>query len=185
VVVMTGMQDVGTNPTTGKRTIFNANGDLNIGGSNVDLATCTVRYTAATKTLQMYHWTGTAVSDTVILKVGDIVFQNAPWANVTLTNGVQLYSSTTIVKYKKQAGIVYLKGSVKNITTIGLAIGTLPAGYRPVTTGHSFAAPTSGKNYARWTIGTDGVISLENVSQVGNPTAADWFCVDTSFTTDD
>lgn len=185
VVIMTGMQDVGTDPTTGKRSIFNANGDLNIGGNNVDLSTCTIRYTSSTKTIQIYHWTGSAVSDTVVLEVGDIKFKNAPWANVTLTNGAVLYSPTTVVKYKKQAGIVYLKGSVKGLTAIATNIGTLPAGFRPVTTGHSWAAPTSGKNFARWTIGTDGVISLENVSQTAAPTAADWFCVDTSFTTDD
>lgn len=185
VVVMTGMQDVKTNPTTGKRTIFNTNGDLNIGGNNVDLATMTIRYTAATKTLQFFHWTGTAVSDTVILEVGDISYQNAPWLNLSLQSGISDYTAGNNARYKRKGGVVYLQGAVKGITAIGKIIAYLPSGYRPVGQSHSWANPTSGKNFARWTIDeANGAITMENVSQTAAPAAGDWFPIHTCFPVD-
>jgi hypothetical protein len=183
IEIMTGMQDVKTNSTTGKRFIFNSNGDLNIGGSNADLQTCTIRYTAASKLLQIFHWTGSAVSDTVILEVGDIAFQNTPWINLPLASGISDWTANNNARYKRKGGVLYLNGAVKGITTIGKVIGTLPSGYRPLQS-HSFANPTSGKNFARWVIDTDGTITLENVSQVAAPASGDWFPIHTCFPVD-
>jgi hypothetical protein len=182
VEIWTGMQDVGTNATVGKRFIFQNNGDLNIGGNNVDLTTCTFRYTAASKILEIFHWTGTAAQDVVQLAVGDILYQNAPWTNLTLQGGAQVYSTGTTPQYKKKGGVVFLKGAIKNLTAAGTIIGTLPDGYRPRGTSHNYAMPTSGSQFARWAVNTDGTIKLEAV----NTTIAvgDWFPINTCFDAD-
>lgn len=183
VVVMTGMQDVKTNATVGKRTIFNSNGDINIGGNNVDLATMTIRYTAATKTLQFYHWTGSAVSDTVVLEVGDIAYQNAPWTSLTLQGGAQDYSASNDVKYQRKGGVVYIKGAVKNLLAANTIVGTLPVGYRPQTASHIYAMPMSGSSFARWKVDIDGTITCEG--NLNNVWGADlWFPLHTSFSID-
>lgn len=184
VEVWTGMQDIKTNNTVGKRFIFNTNGDFNIGGNNVDLTTCTFRYTSTTKILEIFHWTGTAVSDTVQLAVGDILYQNTPWVNLPLS-GVTEYTTGTTPQYKKKGGVVYLKGAVKGITAINKIIGTLPVNFRPRGTSHNFAAPTSGKGMARWAIGTDGTIVLENTTDTATTIpATDWFPINTCFDAD-
>lgn len=183
VEIWTGMQDVATNATVGKRTIFNSNGDLNIGGNNIDLTTCTFRYTAATKILEIFHWTGTAVSDTVQLAVGDILYQNSPWISLPLSGGALDYSASQDVRYKRKGGVVYLKGAVKNLTAANTIIGTLPSGYRPLGSSHSFAAPMSGASFVRWNIETDGTITAEsNINNVWN--ADYWFPVHTCFPID-
>lgn len=179
VEIWTGMQDVGTNATVGKRTIFNSNGDLNIGGNNVDLMTCTFRYTAATKILEIFHWTGTAASDVVQLAVGDILYQNTPWLNLTLQGGAKTYSTTTIPQYKKKGGVVYLKGAVTGLTAANTIISSLPVNYRPKGTSHNYAMPTTGSQFARWAINTDGTIELEAVNTT--VAAGDWFPINTCF----
>lgn len=184
IEILTGMQDVKTAPTTGKRFIFNTNGDFNIGANNVDDVSMTMRYTASSKILGIWHWTGTAVSDTVTLEIGDVTYKNTPWLNLSLASGVVDYTSGNNARYKRKGGVVYLNGAVKGITSIGKVIATLPVGYRPIGQAHSFALPTSGKNFARWVIDTDGTITLENVSQVAAPTSTDWFPIHTCFPVD-
>lgn len=184
IEIWAGMQDVKTNKTVGKRFIFQNNGDFNIGGTNVDLQTCTIRYTTSSKILEIFHWTGTAVSDTVQLAVGDILYQNTPWINLPLS-GVTEYGTTTTPQYKRKGGVVYLKGAVKGITAVNKIIGTLPANYRPRGTTHNFAAPTSGKGMARWAINTDGTIVLENTTDTATTIpATDWFPINTCFDVD-
>jgi len=183
VEILTGMQDVKNTPTTGKRFIFNTNGDFNMGANNVDDTSLTFRYTSASKTLGIWHWTGTAVSDTVILAVGDIDFKNDPWINLPLGSGISDWTAANNARYKRKGGVVYLNGAVKGVTTTGKVVGTLPSGYRPLQS-HSFANPTSGKNFARWVVDTDGTITLENVSQTTAPAAGDWFPIHTCFPVD-
>lgn len=180
IELMVGMQTVKTQPTTGKRFMFNSNGDLNIGGSNVDLQTMTIRYTPASKLLQMFHWTGTAVSDTVLLEIGNISIQNPGWVNLSLTSGITEWSSANTPEYCKKSDVVYVQGAIKGITAVGKVIATLPSGFRPRKT-VSFALPTSGKDFARWAIGTDGAITLENTSSATAPLAGDWFPITMSF----
>lgn len=182
VEVFTGMQDVQSNPKTGKRFVFNTNGDFNIGANNLDLTSCTFRYTAATKILEIFHWTGSVVSDTVLLAVGDIAYQNTPWTNLTLQGGAKTYSTTTIPQYKKKGGVVYLKGAITGLTAANTIIGTLPANFRPRGTSHNYAMPTTGTQFARWAVNTDGTIELEGV----NTTIAvgDWFPINTCFDVD-
>lgn len=182
VEVWTGLQDVKTNSTVGKRFIFNSNGDFNIGGSNVDLMTCTFRYTTSSKILEVFHWSGTAASDTVLLAVGDIAFQNTPWLNLTLQGGAVKYSATTTPQYKKKGGVVYIKGAITNLTSPTVTIATLPDGYRPRGTSHNYAMPTTGSQFARWAINTDGTIKLEAVNTT--IAAGDWFPINTCFDAD-
>jgi hypothetical protein len=120
----------------------------------------------------------------VILEVGDISFQNTPWLNLTLASGISDYTAGNNAKYKRKGGIVYLKGAVKGIVALDKVIATLPTGYRPTGSAHSFTAPTSGKNHARWIVNTDGTIQLENVSQAALPASGDFFPIHTCFPVD-
>lgn len=184
VEIWTGMQDVKTNKTTGKRFLFSTNGDLNIGGNNVDLTTCTIRYTSSSKILEIFHWTGTVTTDVVQLAIGDILYQNTPWINLPLS-GVTEYTTGTTPQYKRKGGVVYLKGAVKGITAVNKIIGTLPVNYRPRGTSHNYAMPTTGKGMARWAINTDGTIVLENTTDTATTIpATDWFPINTCFDAD-
>ncbi|MBT2728401.1 hypothetical protein J7E63_15840 [Bacillus sp. ISL-75] len=181
VEVWTDMQNVGTDPTVGKRFVFSTNGDLNIGGSNIDPITCTIRYTKASKLLQFFHWDGTATSDTVVIGVGDIDFKNTPWITLPLQTPAVTYSAGSIPEYKKKGGTVFVQGTIKGLTAAGTAVATLPVGYRP-SKQLAYSLPTSGKNFAQWTIDTNGAITLDDVSQTAAPTATDWFPITFCFT---
>lgn len=184
VSILTGMQDVAGTPTTGRKTTIATNGDLQIGGNNVDNLFGVLRYNSATRTLELLHWNGTSSLDTTILNVGDINFTNADWQNLSLSTGISDYTAGNNAKYKKKGGIVYLKGAVKGIVSLDRAIATLPVGFRPTGSSHNWTNPTSLKNHARWAVNTDGTIVLENVSQAALPAAGDWFPIHTSFPVD-
>lgn len=181
VRVLTGMQDVATDATVGKRFIFASNGDFQLGGGNgADTNIGFLRYAPATKTLTIGHWTGAASTYTdVVLSVGDIDFGKA-WIDLPLITGLSDYSASTPTKYMKKGNVVYICGALKGLTGIGTTVATLPTGFRP-TVPMSFALPTSGKNFARWTVGTTGAIVIENVSQAAAPLATDWFPITMSF----
>ncbi|WP_025727700.1 tail fiber protein [Heyndrickxia ginsengihumi] len=93
--------------------------------------------------------------------------QSATWYNLPLSNGAQAWSSDVVPQYCKVGGVVYLRGAITNVSSTGLVLGTLPAGYRPSKT-WNFIQNTSQKggfgNSARWAIGADGTITLEYVS---------------------
>jgi len=181
---LTGMQDVPNTPTTGKRTTIATNGDLQIGANNVNNLFGVLRYNQTTRVLEILHWDGSNTLETTTLNVGDIAYQNTPWLNLSLASGISDYTTGNNAKYKRKGGIVYIKGSVKGITALDKVIATLPVGYRPIGSAHSFTAPTSGKDHARWIINTDGTIQLENVTQTTLPLAADWFPIHTCFPID-
>lgn len=183
VTILVDMQDVYTDAKTGKRFVFADNGDFWIGANNIDNNTGVLRYSPATKLLEILHWNGTATSNDTTLGVKDIDFRNT-WAAVPLASGITEYSAGNTPEYTVKGNVVYIIGAVKGITAIGTTIATLPAGIRPTRASHSWAMPTSGKNFARWTIGTNGAIVLENVSQTVPPAAADWFPIATSFNID-
>ncbi|WP_052137779.1 hypothetical protein [Heyndrickxia ginsengihumi] len=93
--------------------------------------------------------------------------QSATWYNLPLSNGAKAYNSDVVPQYCKVGNIVYLRGAITNVSSTGLVLGTLPAGYRPSKT-WNFIQNTSQKggfgNSARWAIGADGTITLEYVS---------------------
>lgn len=181
-----GMQSVKTDPTVGRRAFFASNGDLQLGGYNDGNENMGVlRYNPTTKTLEILHWDGSTTSVNTTLNVGDITFKNTPWVNLSLASGISDYTTGNNARYKRKAGVVYLQGAVKGITAIGKVIATLPVGYRPSGQSHSFANPTSGKNFARWTIDdVTGNIVMENVSQTSAPASSDWFPIHTCFPVD-
>lgn len=183
VTFLTGMQAVKTTPTTGKRTTIATNGDLQIGGNNVDNLFGVLRYNNTTKLLEVLHWNGTASTSDTTLGVKEIDFRNV-WTPVPLVSGITEYSTGTTPEYTVKGNVVYIVGAVTGITAIGKLIATMPAGLRPTRTSHIWANPTTGKNFARWTVGIDGGIVLENVSQTVPPAATDWFPITTCYSID-
>lgn len=184
VQIFVDMQNVKTDPTTGRKFLFADNGDLQIGGTNKSATAGVLRYNTTTKTLEILHWDGTVTAVTTTLNVGDINFTNAPWLNLSLSTGISDYTAGNNAKYKRKGDVVYLKGAVKGIVSLDRAIATLPVGYRPVGSSHNWTNPTSGKNHARWAVNTDGTIVLENVSQAALPASGDWFPIHTCFPID-
>lgn len=99
---------------------------------------------------------------------------NEDWITPTMLNSWVDYDSTynTCQYYKDKEGIVHLKGLVKS-GTIGQAIFTLPAGYRP-SKQYLIATQTSPNAIGRLDINTSGNVipttgsnswfSLDNVS---------------------
>lgn len=102
------------------------------------------------------------------------------WQTLTLTGGALAYSAGYTCRYTKIGSTVYVEGAIKNLTTTGVTIGTLLAGYRP-SQSVSFSLPTSGQEHARWTINSAGAIVLEQVTKDTAITTADWFPINMSF----
>jgi ribosome modulation factor len=93
------------------------------------------------------------------------------WTAPTLTNSWVNYGSGGYgnAGYRKDAdGFVHLRGLVKNGSSVGATIFTLPAGYRPAFNGLYSAWNTSGA--ARINIGSDGTVVID--TQIGSPGTA-------------
>jgi hypothetical protein len=102
------------------------------------------------------------------------------WNNLALSGYITSYSVGSTPEYTLKDGVVYIEGAMTNITSIGTTVATLPVGYRPRRS-VSFSSPTSGKEHARWTIGVDGRIVLENTTGSGTLTGTEWFPLSVNF----
>lgn len=100
-------------------------------------------------------------------------FSDTGWLPLVLSNGVQPYSTGYTPQYKlvNNNGDVTLKfkGAVKNITTSGVAIATLPSNIASqVTMNSAFVQNSSVKSgnatIARWSVTTSGDLRLDGVS---------------------
>ena len=112
----------------------------------------------------------------------------AIWYDISLINGVQPYTSQSRPRFCKIGNIVFLIGSVKNITG-PITIGYLPEGYRPIVIDHVYIQNTSmlsttQATFARWVIGTDGAIRIEAVGGGATFQADKWFPINTCFVAD-
>lgn len=109
------------------------------------------------------------------------------WLDVTLSGNVQAYTSVNKPQYRKIGNVVYLRGSVKNVTSDNTTIGVLPVGYRPTNLSHQYIQATSNENgspnFSRIKVGTDGSIIMEGISTgiTATYSSTDWFPIDTSF----
>jgi hypothetical protein len=102
------------------------------------------------------------------------------WTNLTLTGGAIVYSSgVTTPQYTKIGSVVYIQGAIKNLSTVGVTVATLPSGFRP-SQSVSFSLPTSGSDHARWTINSAGAMVMENTTS-GTTNTSSWFPMTMSF----
>lgn len=99
------------------------------------------------------------------------------WANFTLENDAQAYSDGLTPGYRKYNNQVFLRGCIKNITTTGKVIATLPTGYRPAMTRYYTIA--TGSITATIEIGTNGQLKVANV--IGTLAASSLIPIDTNF----
>ena len=60
-----------------------------------------------------------------------IQIAESAWTDLVLENNVQAYSTAQKPQYKKIGNQLFIRGVVKNVTTLPTTIGTLPEGYRP------------------------------------------------------
>lgn len=111
-------------------------------------------------------------------------FSDTGWLPLVLSNGVQPYSTGYTPQYKlvNNNGDVTLKfkGAVKNITTSGVAIATLPSNIASqVTMNSAFVQNSSVKSgnatIARWSVTTSGDLRLDGVSFSNSLMTADDF----------
>lgn len=121
--------------------------------------------------------------ESLINKVDD-----SGWIDLPLLGDVIPYSDTNTPQYRKIGNVVWLRGYVKNILAAQTEIGRLPEGFRPAKT-YSYVQNTSmlSGNVActsRLKIATDGVLSVEGISNGAVYGASKWFPIDTSFLID-
>lgn len=105
------------------------------------------------------------------------ITKDSGWTNFTLENNSQAYSDGLTPAYRKYNNQVFLRGCVKNVTTNGTVITTLPEGYRPAMTRYYTIA--TGSITATIEIGTNGQVKLANV--IGTLAASSLIPIDTSF----
>ena len=91
---------------------------------------------------------------------------NPIWSSLTLQNGTTVFSGRT-PRYTKKGSEVVVEGEI-NVTSSGIVIGTLPAGYRPPTTrsfkvSQNWSATNGG---ATFFVNPDGTINLQTFSNV-------------------
>lgn len=107
------------------------------------------------------------------------------WLNLPLTAPIVEYASTQTPQYCKVGSRIEIRGAVKGFTANLMPVGTLPVGYRPVSQQHtymqSFSSTNSMARFARYTIGTDGIIKCEFDSD-NTWDATKWYPIATSFT---
>jgi parallel beta-helix repeat protein len=105
------------------------------------------------------------------------------WTNLTLQNGVTAYSGNDL-KYCKIGNVVYIRAAFSNITANNTIVATLPAGYRPLS-GISVIMPISSVSNvsysARWTISSNGNITIEYPSAGASFTASGYYPLNLSF----
>lgn len=111
-------------------------------------------------------------------------FTDTGWLPLTLTNNVQAYSTAYVPQYKLVNNngdiTLKLKGAVKNLTTTGVTIATLPSNIASLVTMIApFVQNSSFKNgnatIARWSVNTNGEIKLDGVSFSNTMMTADDF----------
>ncbi|MBF2179170.1 BppU family phage baseplate upper protein [Staphylococcus warneri] len=111
-------------------------------------------------------------------------FTDTGWLPLTLTNNVQAYSTAYTPQYKLVNNngdiTLKLKGAVKNLTTTGVTIATLPSNIASLITMIApFVQNSSFKNgnatTARWSVNMNGKIKLDGVSFSNTLMTADDF----------
>lgn len=134
------------------------------------------------KYFRLFHSNGDR--DTGWIEVGRIQTTDTGWLPLVLSNGVQPYSTGYTPQYKlvNNNGDITLKlrGAVKNITTAGIAIASLPSNIATqVTMTSAFVQNCSVKNgnatLARWSVTTSGDLRVDSVSFSNSLMTADDF----------
>ncbi len=110
----------------------------------------------------------------------DSALADSGWANLTLTAG-SAFSSTNIPQIRMIGNRVFLRGSVKGLTTAGTIFASLPADAIPEKD-HVFTASSGVLNTYGVTVeikvGSDGVIRLGAISGTLNATDGISLCTD-------
>lgn len=109
------------------------------------------------------------------------------WIDLPLASGILAYSDNARPRYKKIGNKVIIKGAIKNVLASGV-IATLPTGYRPVRTGHSYVQNTTtasnSAKVSRIAIQTNGDIEIESISEGASFGTDRWFPLHTEFVID-
>lgn len=108
-----------------------------------------------------------------------LLSSDTDWVNFTLENGATAYSAALTPAYRKYGKEIYLRGCIKNITTVGTVFATLPENFRPTMTRYYTIA--TGSITATIEIGTNGQLKVANV--IGSLTANSLIPIDTQFIT--
>ncbi|MCQ2308068.1 MAG: hypothetical protein MJ000_10995 [Bacteroidales bacterium] len=95
-------------------------------------------------------------------KINDEI-SDTDWITFVLESGAQAYSSSTTPSVRKRGSMVHVRGCVKNITSTGSAVATLPLAFRP-SQPHYFTQATDGSATVLWEVGTNGVISMKKIN---------------------
>ena len=96
---------------------------------------------------------------------------------LTLINGIKEYSTVHRPIYRKTGKYVEVMGAVSNVSSHGQVIATLPTGYRPprpIWENEDMSERNNMARYARWSIGTDGKITMQATSD-GTLNATFWY----------
>lgn len=119
-------------------------------------------------------------------QIAGLTVQDTGWLDLPLINGVVSYTESNKPQYRKIGNKVYLKGTVKNVLSSNTVIATLPEGFRPVRTGHSYTQNTSfnnGAQFSRIAVEVNGDIKIHSNSN-NLYTAENWCPIHTEFLTD-
>ena len=105
------------------------------------------------------------------------------WINFRLENDVQAYDGHSKPAMRRIGNRVFIRGAIKNLTTVGTVLYTLPTDYRPAMT-HIFTTSADGENTVNNNItisisSTDGTISIS--AKTGTISATDRISIATTF----
>ncbi len=113
VEIWTGVQNIATDLTSGKKFGYGTNGDFQIGGDNTDAGAAfgVFRYLKGTKNLQILHFNGTASTTDTIVQVGRITPKLAlNWQPVTFVNNWVNTSGYTTKWAQDASGNILVNG---------------------------------------------------------------------------
>lgn len=107
----------------------------------------------------------------------DAFMADSGWLNFTLENGATAYNASLTPAVRKYNNQIFLRGCLKNITTVGTVFATLPVDYRPAMTRYYTIA--TGSVTITIEIGTNGQLKIANV--IGTLTANTLIPIDNQF----
>ena len=108
------------------------------------------------------------------------IITDSGWSDFVLENGVLEYSSSLTPGLRKYNNQVFLRGAIKNVTTVDTIFATLPIGYRPAMIRYYTIA--TGSITITIEINTDGQLKIANI--IGTVESTSLIPIDTNFIVD-
>lgn len=111
--------------------------------------------------------------------------EDSGWINLSLASGVYEYSSAQRPQYRKIGNTVYIRGAVKNVTTLPKVLATLPDGFRPtqvVSYVQNTTIQDSHPHFMRVQVQTNGNIEIK--ASTNDISTETWFPIDVNFLND-